>query len=756
MQTRSKEANYVLEFINQTNRSIFLTGKAGTGKTTLLKDIIETTHKNTVVVAPTGIAALNAGGVTIHSFFHLPFAAFVPDTKTPPIMNESVKFETQISLKRHFRMTNARRAIMKSLELLVIDEVSMLRADVLDAIDFMLQTVRRNSAPFGGVQVLFIGDLLQLPPVVKNEEWTILQRYYHGAYFFQSNVVQQHPPIYIELDKVYRQSDDIFINILNNLRNNRVTPQDVSILNSYTKLNFSSKDNPGYITLTTHNASADRINNEALKELDGKSVNYKAELVGDFPEKIFPIDFDMELKVGAQVIFIKNDISFEKNFYNGKMGVISSLTSREIYVKFPEENKIIEVDRYEWQNIKYTVNPNTKEIEEEVMGTFTHYPLKLAWAITVHKSQGLTFDKAIIDVSKVFLPGQAYVALSRVRSLEGLILLEPIRMNGLESDYDVIQYAKNKAEGTVLEQELQEQTKLFLSKFLIEAYSWFDMCTHWHSHLHTYASEAERSKKLKYKAWAEKSTKQLDALLLFSEKFVSQLRSLFFANPYRFDYIKERVEKAYQYFFPQMDQLVFEMLFTMAQVRQEKQMKAYLEELTALEDELVGAALKMKKALKVLQVISEGKKVCKENLRSLEMSEYKLNHMVNIAALIRSTSLDLGEEYEQELYPEKVTKEKKKSTTAITLELWKSGMGLHEVAEERKLTATTIYSHLAKLINERSVALSEVIPVKKIKALELLFKQNKEVPLSELKSNVGDKFSWEELKLFQRTMDANE
>lgn len=754
MQAQSQEANYVLEFINQTNRSIFLTGKAGTGKTTLLREIIDTTHKNTVVVAPTGIAALNAGGVTIHSFFHLPFAAFVPDLQVPPILTDSVKVETRVTLKRHFLMNNTRRALMRNLELLVIDEVSMLRADVLDAMDFMLQTVRRNQQPFGGVQVLFIGDLLQLPPVVKNEEWDVLKRYYDGVYFFQAQVIQQAPPIYIELNKVYRQSDDVFINILNNLRNNKVTPQDVVLLNTYTKPNFNSIDNPGYITLTTHNVAADKINSDALKGLDSKSYKYAAELVGDFPEKIFPIEFEMELKVGAQVIFIKNDISIDKNFYNGKMGVISSLSSQEIFVHFAEENKTIEVDRYEWQNIKYSVNPNTKEIEEEVMGTFTHFPLKLAWAITVHKSQGLTFDKAIIDVSKVFLPGQAYVALSRVRSLEGLVLLAPIRMNGLESDYDVIAYAKNKANEDMLESELQLQTKMFLMKYLIDAYSWFNLSTSWHSHLHTYAAESPRSKKMKYKPWAEKSMKQLDDLVVYSEKFVNQLRQLFYSEPYRFAFIKERVEKAYQYFFPPIDQLVFELLFTIAQVKREKQMKAYFEELSALEEQLVGIALQMKKALKVLRIIDEGKRVCKENLRSLEVSEYKINHLVNIANLIRDTALDLGQDYEEDNYTKKEKKESKKSTTAITLELWQAGNGIAEVAEIRKLTPTTIYSHLAKLINEKQVALGDVLPVKKIKALEAVFAEHSDKTLAELKTILGNKFSWEELKLYQRTMTS--
>jgi ATP-dependent exoDNAse (exonuclease V) alpha subunit len=430
MESLSAEANYVLQFINQTNRSIFLTGKAGTGKTTLLKEIIKSTHKNCVVVAPTGIAALNAGGVTIHSMFQLPFGGFIPDNSKPQFLENS-KFETKATLRRHFKMSGLKKSVIQNMELLIIDEVSMLRSDLMDAIDFMLQSVRRKNLPFGGVQVLFIGDLLQLPPIIRDEEWRTLRSYYKGKFFFHSHVIQQNPPLYIELSKIFRQTDEQFISVLNNLRNNQISQNDIQILNQFVQPNFDLKANKGYITLTTHNVKADSINSQSLLDLNGKSKVYKALIVDDFPEKIYPLEEKLELKVGAQVMFIKNDLSFDKNYFNGKMGVIKSLSDEEIMVHFPEENKTIEVERYEWQNIRYYVDENTKEINEEVLGTFTHYPIKLAWAITVHKSQGLTFDKAALDVSQVFLPGQAYVALSRLRSLNGLVLLSPLQMNGI-------------------------------------------------------------------------------------------------------------------------------------------------------------------------------------------------------------------------------------------------------------------------------------------------------------------------------------
>lgn len=286
MKSVTAEANYVLQFINQTNRSVFLTGKAGTGKTTLLKEIIQTTHKNTVVVAPTGIAALNAGGVTIHSMFQLPFGGFLPDNSSPQFTDNS-KFESRLTLRRHFKMSGLKKSVIRNMELLIIDEVSMLRADLLDAMDFMMQTVRKNNRAFGGIQVLFIGDLLQLPPVIRDDEWRTLRNYYKGKFFFHAHVIENNPPLYIELSKIFRQTDDTFISVLNNLRNNTITKEDIQILNRFVQPDFDLKANKGYITLTTHNAKADSINSQSLIDLDGNTKTYHAEIIGDFPEKNF-------------------------------------------------------------------------------------------------------------------------------------------------------------------------------------------------------------------------------------------------------------------------------------------------------------------------------------------------------------------------------------------------------------------------------------------------------------------------------------
>ncbi|MGS4345933.1 helix-turn-helix domain-containing protein [Myroides odoratus] len=762
MENFSREATYVLQFINETQQSIFLTGKAGTGKTTLLKEIVNSTHKNTVIVAPTGIAALNAGGVTIHSFFHFPLAAFIPDAVNPPIFSEYVKFENRVSIRKHFRMSTMRRSLFLNLELLIVDEVSMLRADVLDAMDFMLQTIRRNNKPFGGVQLLFIGDLLQLPPVVKNEEWEVLRRYYEGSYFFHSNVIQSNPPLYIELDKVYRQSDDAFIQILNNLRNNTITPANLQVLNQYVNPTFEQQKNTGYITLTTHNAKADAINSDSLAALDAKSHIFQAEVVGEFPTTIFPLENQLQLKVGAQVIFVKNDLSFEKKYYNGKMGIVQKLSPSEIYVKFPEENEVIEVERYEWQNIRYKVNPNTKEIEEELLGTFTHYPLKLAWAITVHKSQGLTFEKAILDVSKVFLPGQAYVALSRLKSLQGLVLLSPIQMNGLRNDYDVMQYAKNRADQETLEEEIRKQTLLFLEARLIEAFSWKLLTQNWRNHLYSFNEETERSKKSEFKSWTLKIVQTLEELVLLADKFIGQLKRLFVQPQVDLQFVKERVDKAYTYFFPTLDHVVFELLFTMAQVRGKRQMKTFFTELEALEDQTIKAVLDLKKAKLIVDLVIKKERLTKENLRSLEVGEYRINHLTHIASLLRTSRLDLQDEYDliEDLKTKdkqkKEKKEKKKSTFVLTYELWKEGLRVDAIAQERKLTPTTIFSHLAKLIADGKIEISEVLEESKIKRLEQVFSANEGKSLTDIKNASNNEFTWEELKLYQRTLPDSE
>ncbi len=754
MQTISEAAPYTLRFINQTQRSVFLTGKAGTGKTTLLREIIETTHKNTVVVAPTGIAALNAGGVTIHSLFQLPFGGFLPDNSAPDF-SESTKFETKATLRRHFKMSGLKKSVIRNMELLIIDEVSMLRADLLDAMDFMMQTVRKKNSPFGGVQVLFIGDLLQLPPVIRDDEWRTLKNYYKGKFFFHSQVVQQNPPLYIELDKIFRQTDDAFISVLNNLRNNQISKEDIGTLNQYVQPNFDLKANKGYITLTTHNAKADTMNTEALESLEGKEWLYSPEITGDFPDKIYPVDEVLRLKEGAQIMFVKNDLSFDKKYFNGKMGVIKSLSTKEILVHFPEENKTIEVEKYEWQNIRYKVNDTTKEIEEEVLGTFVHYPIKLAWAITVHKSQGLTFDKAALDVSQVFLPGQAYVALSRLRSLKGLILLSPLQMNGISNDQDVMDYSLNKASETHLENALHFETKNFIHQYLVQTFEWADLAQEWRNHQYSYNDKSEVSSKAKYSYWAKEQTERIEKVVEPAKKFIQQLNALFRQETVDLNHISERIQAAYTYFMDPMDELVFEILWKLEEVKRLKKAKAYFDELVLLEELQTKAVLRLMKAKLLIETVVSGETISKEKLTSPEIKMYVSRKVAAIQATFKKVNVNLIEDdLDEERYlPKKKTKSStKKTTVEETYDLWKQNNSIAEIASIRMLTKQTIYGHFVRLIQTEMVAIEDLIPSDKLDQLAAAFEGYKEESLNALMEKYGDTFSWEEARMFKASL----
>lgn len=426
----NKQINLANNFIQYTGINVFLTGKAGTGKTTFLRRLREKSPKRMIVVAPTGVAAINAGGVTIHSFFQLPFAPYIPGTQFADDKKGS-------NLLRKEKIN-----IIRSLDLLVIDEISMVRADLLDAIDMILRRYKDRHKPFGGVQLLMIGDLQQLPPVVRDEEWQMLRPYYDSPYFFNSKALNIYPYITIELDKVYRQSDSSFVDILNSIRENRLDMTTLERLNSRYIPDFNPDDSLGYITLTTHNSQAGSINQKKLDCIEMPEFTFKAKIEGDFPQYSYPTDEILHLKKGAQVMFVKNDTSAEKRFYNGKIGHVAAIASTYIIVRCGDEN--ITVEQQEWTNAKYVIDKNTQEITESIEGKFTQYPLKTAWAITIHKSQGLTFDRAIINAGHAFAPGQVYVALSRCRSIEGLVLSTPIRMQSAAlCDQTVQNFNKN-------------------------------------------------------------------------------------------------------------------------------------------------------------------------------------------------------------------------------------------------------------------------------------------------------------------------
>ncbi len=454
--TENPDLTLAFDFVQYTNRNIFLTGKAGTGKTTFLHNLKKISPKRMIVVAPTGVAAINAGGVTIHSFFQLPFhphipALYVDAGNAPPVESYS------------FKLNREKIRIIKTLDLLVIDEISMVRADLLDAVDMVLRRYKDRDKPFGGVQLLMIGDIQQLAPVAKDEDRELLEQYYHTAFFFGSHALRSTDYITIELKYIYRQQDEKFIGVLNKIRENNLDAECKETLNSRYIPGFDAESG-GYITLTTHNAQANAINESRLSSLKTKEWKFEADITDEFPEYAFPTAKELVLKTGAQVMFVKNDISRDKLFFNGKIGKVQGIEDGRIHVKCPGDLKVIEVEPAEWHNMKYSLNEETKEIDETIIGTFKQYPLKLAWAITIHKSQGLTFDRAIVDARSAFAHGQVYVALSRCRTLEGLVLSTPIGQQGLINDPSVTGFIRE-AEGHMPGRSQLEESK--------NAYQWF-------------------------------------------------------------------------------------------------------------------------------------------------------------------------------------------------------------------------------------------------------------------------------------------
>ncbi len=454
---KSKAFRLAEEYIRSTDRHVFLTGKAGTGKTTFLKYIRKSCGKRMIVTAPTGIAAMNAGGVTLHSFFQLPFSPYIPGS--------------DFSRSGFHRMSKVKRNIITSLDLLIIDEISMVRADMLDAVDLVLRRYRRNSAPFGGVQVLMVGDLQQLAPVVTDKDQLILEQYYANPYYFSSKVLEKTELIGIELDKIYRQEDTRFIQLLNAVRENKGAEAAISALNQRVQADLDTAQYSDYITLCTHNRQADQINQSHLASLPVKATSFSAVIEGEFPEHLYPAAQTLTLKKGCQVMFLRNDSSQEKKYYNGKTGRICRIKDRVIEVMCPGETTPVVVEPVKWENIKYSLDPQSGDISEKVIGSFSQYPLRLAWAVTIHKSQGLTFDKVIIDAQAAFSHGQVYVALSRCRTLEGIVLSSPLKEQSIKSDPDIAHFNKvlresqEKYSNLLTEEKYRYQQRLLLECF---------------------------------------------------------------------------------------------------------------------------------------------------------------------------------------------------------------------------------------------------------------------------------------------------
>ena len=727
-------AEITIKYINNTNRNIFLTGKAGTGKTTLLREICSNTHKNVVVAAPTGIAAINAGGVTLHSLFQLPFGSFIPQNTT---WDEGVNIQlnTPKTLMGSFQMNKQKREMIREIELLIIDEVSMLRADLLDAIDTILRSIRRaRHLPFGGVQILFIGDLLQLPPVVKDAEWRILSQYYSGSFFFHAKVLENNPPLYVELEKIYRQSDQTFIGLLNNLRINKVGAEDIKLLNQHYQPNYIAGLNDGHVHLVTHNRMADEINRKSLDKLKEQSFYFEAVIDSDFSEYLYPIEFDLELKKGAQVMFIKNDYSGEQRYFNGKIGFVSELDDEEIIVSFKDGSEPALVERYTWENKKFTLNPETNEIEEKVVGTFSHYPLKLAWAITVHKSQGLTFDKAIIDVSKAFAPGQIYVALSRLTSLDGLILLAPISDRGLNQDSTIDDFAQSKKQINELATEFEKDTIKYICDAALFAYDFNNLAYGLNNHVQSYTKNEKKSIKQQYKSWAETLHKETLKIKEVSDKFQVQLNRIAAEQSnHSVPILQERLVKAKEYFEPQIRNLAKRVTEHFNELSTQSRIKKYLNEIHEIENLFFRQLQRIFKAEALINSVIDNTELSKEDIQNSGFYQER----AKVAEKVKK----------KKPAKKKAKKEKGPDTKEVSFNLYKEGKNIEEIAKERGYVATTIEGHLAHYVRLGELPISDFLKEDQLDEILKTIDEFDTVHLKELREALEMKFSYSQLKM---------
>ena len=553
MSSINHELKLANDFVRSTDCNIFLTGKAGTGKTTFLHNLERDLGKQMIITAPTGVAAINAGGVTLHSFFQLPFGPFVPGSEA-----------YERSQQHRFRFSREKKKIIQSLDLLVIDEISMVRADLLDAVDEALRHHRYNNQPFGGVQMLMIGDLHQLAPVARRNEWQLLSGHYASIYFFSSKVLRQTELVSIELQHIYRQSDAGFIRLLNQVRNNQLDQTAINELNCRYLPDFQPEEDEGYITLTTHNRQANTINSKWLDQLNTKEFCFEAEISGDFPEHIYPAPADLYLKKGAQVMFVRNDPDAAKQYYNGKIGRIGKITATEIIVLCPRNNgnngdsgddQEITVQPVVWEHIKYTLNQEKNEIEEEVVGTFEQYPLKTAWAITIHKSQGLTFDKAIIDTQAAFAHGQVYVALSRCKTFEGLVLSSPLGVGGVATDAAVLDFDTQVGKNPPSQEQLEQAKIGFQQKLLAECFNFEQLSNRLGYFIHLLR---ENNRLVRVMGMGTAEVADLEVLqeqarqdiFLVSEHFINQLHDIFLQGnlPEQDPHLQERACKGSKWF----------------------------------------------------------------------------------------------------------------------------------------------------------------------------------------------------------------
>ncbi|QQQ27762.1 helix-turn-helix domain-containing protein [Chryseobacterium indoltheticum] len=693
--------NHFFDLIEYTSRSVFLTGKAGTGKTTFLNEFVKKTKKKHIVVAPTGIAAINAGGVTIHSMFGLPLRTFLPTTDRI----DSSLANNIIDLQQHFKYRKDKLKLLREVEVLIIDEVSMLRADVLDMMDFSLRFIRRNNQRFGGVQMLFIGDLYQLPPVVRDEH--VLKMFYNSPFFFDSLAIKDIPLLTIELTKVYRQTDQEFLEILNAIRDGDVANIDFNHLNERYDPDFEAGEEP-YVYLCSHNKMADDINQEKLKDIKVSPKSYEAKLFGEFKENQYPNEQFLELKVGAQVMFIRNDISGEKKYFNGKLGEISSLDENEIKVILDGSEREITVKREVWEQKKYSLDTD-KNIKEEVLGSFEQFPIKLAWAVTIHKSQGLTFDKVIIDAGKSFTAGQVYVALSRCRTLEGIVLKSKITPEVIFKDNRILKFQGETQANDNVESILNQEKYDYSIRKLLRTLDcqWFLKEVEQWNNLSIVTKSIDRSKSNQLYLQLKRDVLNLGKIFEKLERIIFQKVNLFIEKKEDWSEIESKSKGAVNFFFTEIRDKVFNPLKDFyAEIKGAKGLKQYNEEL-------------------------------KNWLEDIE--EY-LNSLKEIH-LLEAKLLDEKNDKEVSMKIAKVPSQ------VLTFQLFEEGKTISEIAMERGLVKETVIGHLAKFAEQGLLDIARVITSDKIKTFKEMFHRDPKETLNEWKTALPNDFEFNEIRI---------
>ena len=754
-------------FVNHTGRSLFLTGKAGTGKTTFLQYIRDNAFKKLAVVAPTGVAAINAGGTTMHSFFQLPFGPFVPVRQYG--WNESRSGATDPnSLLSGIRLNANKRELLQELELLIIDEISMVRADMLDAVDAILRHFRNQPLlPFGGVQVLFIGDLFQLPPVVSQEEWQLLREYYNSPFFFDAKVIREQTPVYLELKKIYRQQDTAFIGILNNIRNNTATPYDLEKLHDHYQPDFTPPRDSSYITLTSHNARAEYINQAELGRLRGRLHAFEATVTGEFSDKAFPAEKTLQLKEGAQIMLIKNDKGESRRYFNGKIGTIKAIANDKITILFPNEPGELTLEKETWKNIRYQYDREKDKIEEEELGTFSQYPIRLAWAITIHKSQGLTFDKAVIDAGQSFAPGQVYVALSRLRSIEGLVLQSRIPPSSISTDPRVIDYTNSRHTDEEILSYLQEEQHTYIRNTLLKAFEWSRLTEGIQDHQAGFDHRQIPGKTDAISltaSWLETSVRQQDTAL----KFTRQLEYLLYtAREDGYRQVQQRMQAAGSWFLRSLEEDQLQPLQQhIEEIRVRKKIKKYHTELKELKAMLTRKKQQLEDALALVdglqkgvdaaQLLSDLQDIRKQ--REIALAGNPAEGPAPSAGSTRAQGPTQTKGSTRETgSPTKGSKAStpgkapKGETHRISLHLYKAGIPIAEIASRRGLALNTVEGHLASFISTGEIDIKELVPEHKIEFIRVaLLELGDDTKLGPVKARLGDDYSFGEIRAVQQ------